>query len=490
MVKATNIKVSQIDNRNLSVDYPYLALLVGLILLHLFCITKVGLAQVLSVFEALVVFLFLVQNKLSSAVLLFGVFILTNYDIKFFFAIPVGVDEVYNVSFLPAASVYFYLFISFAIFVISVIRIIKYKIKFDNPFVKFALFTLIVSVPMGILSFVSDGISFIAITRDIKTCVIPALWIISFYFLLVTDNKFLYRYEKLIIHILLAYVVAGILTASVGFFLVRYERENILYLPLASFFFSSIILFLNRLRLKSDRIFVIVLYAFTVIFQLFCDSCLAGKSWFVFVTVIIVGLYYFVQRVAIKGVMVKIVAVIVIVIAIGAFSSKIISFVNNSENGKLLEFVSLFEGAQSGNLDDVDDSAQFRFLEFITISDYYRNHPQFLLLGKGIGGGVPNIGFFEYSETAFSDDQYKINRFSVMHESLNVIYLKYGLIGLIFFSCVLLSGFKRIKYDSLFYIGIIWLFFYWSYSVNLLFLGLPAFAIAYQKLERCKINKY
>ncbi len=483
MMGTPNSILPQKAIQSVNISVPYLSLLVGLILLHLFIITSVSLAQIVSVLEAIIILVFLVKKRFSTAVFLFGVFILTSYDIKFFFAHPVGVEEVYNVAFLPIFSVYFYLLLSFVIFAISLYRIIKYRIRFNNPFVRFALFALIVQIPMGLFSMITDGFSVLALTRDIKTNIVPALWGISFYVLFYSSDSYSLRYEKLIIHVLLAYVVVGIITSSLGYFLVRYERSTILYLPLASFFFSSIILFLDRFHRKRDKVLIIVLFAFTVFFQLFFDSCLNGKSWFVFVTVICVELYYIVKKVSFKSILVKVSAVSLIVIAFTALSAKIVSFVNNSENGKLLEFVSLFEGAKTGNLDEVDDSAQFRFLEFITISEYYRDHPQFLLLGKGITGSVPNAGYFVYSETAFSDDQYQNNQFSVMHESLNVIYLKCGLIGLMFFIVVLVNGFKRIKYDALFYIGCVWLFFYWAYSINLLFIGLPAFLIAYHKME-------
>ena len=477
------IDIQKYNNRYIQINFKYLAFLVGLILLHLFCIPITGLAQTVSLVEALFVSLLLVQKKIFSAVLLFGAFMLTSYDSKFFFAEPVGVDEVYNVSFLPIISIYFFFLLTIIVFIISVRRVIKNKIKLNSLIAKFAVFTLVVSVPMGLITAVIGGSSIIAITRDIKTVTIPSLWTLSFFFLFFSSKRMTYRYEMLILHVLLAYVVVGIITSSMGFFLIRMERKNILYLPLASFFITSIILFANKMPRKTDKIFVLILFVFAVFFQLFFDSCINGKSWLVFVSVIIIELCLFVQRLTTNNNTVKISLVILIAISISVLSTKVVSFINDTENGKLLEFVSLFEGAQSGELDDVGDSAQFRFLEFITINDYYRNNPQFLLFGKGIGGGVPNAGYFAYSKTAFSDDQYKSNQFSVMHESLNMIYLKYGFMGLMFFIVVLVNGIKRIQYEPLFFVGCIWFFFYWAYSINLLFLGLPSFLIAYQKMN-------
>lgn len=481
MIIATDTMVNQgVNNKSLSISLPFLILLAGLILLHLFCITNVRLAQLFAIIEALVVLVFLVQKKVSTAVLLFGIFILTSYDSKFFFAVPVGVEEVFHVASLPfGISVYFYLLLSIIVFAFSLHNILRCKLDFNNLLVKFAIFTLIVVTCMGVFSVISDGFSFIAITRDIKDNVMPSLWVISFFFLFYTNKNFVYKYERLIIHVLLAYILVGLITSLTGFLLVRGTRPTILYLPLASFFFTTIILFSNEVPNKKDKIIIAIFFAISVYLQLFFDSCLNGKSWLVFISVIAVELYLFAR----KSVISKISSVLIVILLFGALSSKIVSYINNTENGKLLEFISLFEGAQSGNLDDVDDSAQFRFLEFITISDYYRNHPQFLLLGKGLGGGVPNAGFFVYSETAFSDDQYNNNSFSVMHESLNVVYLKCGLVGLVFFILVLFDGLKKIKFSPLFYIGCIWIFFYWAYSISLLFLGLPAFLIAYQKLE-------
>lgn len=479
MNKKNRLAQKYVDHPILSISYPYLVLLVGLMLLHLFCITKVELAQLVSLLETFVVVFFILRKKLPQAVLLFGVFILTSYDNDFFFAEPVGVDRLYNVSFLPIVSSYFYLFLSFLLFALSLHKIIKYKMKFDNILIRFAIFSIATQIIMAFPTIFVDGFSLFSITRDIKLNIVPCLWAIIFFFLC-SNEKFVSKYEKLIIHILFAYIIAGIITVSFNFYLVRGPRATLLYLPLASFFSTSIILFLYKFKRKLDKIFIEIMFGFSVVFQLLLDNCLGGKSWFVFVSVIIVGLYLYFRKIA-HGVAVKIISIVVVLSASIVLSPKIVSYVNNSENGKLFEFISLFEGAQSGDLDDVDASAQFRFLEFITISDYYRSHPQFLLLGKGLGGGVPNSGFFVYSETAFSDDQYSRNNFSVMHESINVIYLKTGLVGLVFLVIVLFSGFKRIKYEPLFYIGCVWMFFYWAYSLNLLFIGLPAFVIAYKK---------
>lgn len=489
-MKTVNTEIIEREHgKPIFIDYPYLLLLTVLIIIHLFCITKVGLAQTVAALEAIIVLVFFVQKKIAQTVLLLGIFILTSYDNSFFFAEPVGVKDVYSVSLLPVVSIYYYLLLSFVIFFISACQIVKKKIKLNNLLVKFSIFTLLVMIPLGFVSHVTDGTSSLAITRDIKNNVIPVLWSISFFVLFYTNKNLVYRYERLILHILLAYVVVGVITSSFGFFLVRGNRMTLLYLPLASFFYTSVILFLYKIPRKADKIFVLIMFGFSVFFQLFLDNCLGGKSWFVFVSVILLGVYFFVQRVA-KGIMAKLFFVLFVLIAGIVFSPRISSFVTDTENNKLLEFASLFEGAQTGDVDDVGASAQFRILEFITISDYFLKHPQYLLLGKGVGGGVPNSGFFVYSETAFSDDQYKSNQFSVMHESINVVFLKCGLIGLVFLVISLVDGFKRIKYDPLFFIGIVWLFFYWAYSINLLFIGLPAFLIAYRKMEKNKDVTY
>ena len=491
MTASNSLLYSKSDNK-LTINYLLLLGLSLLILIHLLSLYSTAFAIVIAVIENILVYYYLLSGKNKTALIYMCLFYATCYSNPVFFGTARNLDTIYCIEVLPLVHGYLML-LSFFILFINLYSKTKKILNVPNTLSKFAQYTVYAGIIMGFATILINGFQSRAIISDINQCVIPALMILVFVYYFEEDSLYAKKYLSLVFHIFLSYIIIAWVTVSLNIFadFVR-VRDKVLMVPLPSFYFSCILLFLGQLSKFKEKIVVIVAFLSTVIFQLFFDSCMNGKSWIVFTTTIIVGLYYLAAN-SIKRNFVLYGAILVI---LGFFIIRLVpmvdSFISDTKNTKLLEFVSLFAAADSGEIDDMGSSSQFRFLEFINVTEQYIEQPYFALTGRGYGGSIHSNGYFwDRSESGFSEDQYNSDKFYTLHESMNVIFLKFGLIGLLLFILILFKLLRGIKYSPWCYVGLIWLFFFWGYQNSLLFVGLPAmvFGILYTNQNKASITK-
>lgn len=129
-------------------------------------------------------------------------------------------------------------------------------------------------------------------------------------------------------------------------------------------------------------------------------------------------------------------------------------------------------------------SPRFRVIEFLNILKANFENIFFVLFGRGFGG------FFSFDyyplhvieASAFDLDQLTRGLFYRPHESLNVILLKHGLIGILYWVGVLTYMLKEYKTSFFYIISFIWLFLFYGYSFIYPTIGIVAFFIAeYEK---------
>lgn len=475
--------VEKIINANvkdkITVNYLLLAGLSILILLNLLSISVGGLAIILAVIENILIYYFLLKGDNKRGLIYMCVFYATNYGNPVFFGTAHNLDTIYFVENLPLVHGYLAI-LSFLILFVNLFLSRKVKLKRKNLLASFAYYTFCVGVIMGMLTILINGFQYRALISDINQCIIPAMMILVFIKVFEEDPCYTNKYLSLVFHIILSYIIIAWVTTTLGIYAnFVQEREKVLMLPMPSFYITSIILFLGLMKTNRDRFVVIIAFLSTVYFQLFFDSCMNGKSWFVFVSTILVGVYYLVKTIRNKFISYGAVAASLIVILVYV-APKVNSFISDTENTKLLEFVSVIEAADSRDLGDMDQSAQFRFIEFINVAEQYNDEPIFALPGRGYGGSIHSNGYFVVrSESGFSNDQYDTDKFYRLHESMNVIFLKFGFIGLLFFVLILFRSIKGLKSSPWCYIGLVWMLFFWGYQNSLLFIGVPAMIVGF-----------
>ena len=464
----------------ITINYLLLAGVSSLIILHLMCLYVSSLAVFIAVLENIFVYFLLFKGDYKTALIYMCLFYATSYSNPLFFGTSRGIDTIYCVENLPFVHGYLMLLSFFILFIC--VKLSKKVKKNEAPSTvsAFAIYTICSGVLMGLFTILINGFQYRAIISDLNQCVNPALMILVFGEVFGEDPIYGKKYSSLIIHIILSYIIIAWVTTTLNIYADFVQvRDKVLMLPLPSFYFSSIILFLGLMKTRKDRLVIIIAFLSTVLFQLSFDSCMNGKSWIVFTTTILVGLYYLTKIMKNNFILFGIVLVVLGFFAI-KMAPKVNSYISDTQNTKLLEFVSMFEAADSGDLDDMDQSSRFRFIEFLNVTDQYIKEPIFALTGRGYGGSIHSNGFFTVrSESGFTDDQYDSDKFYRLHESMNVLYLKFGLIGLFFFVLILFQLIKGIKSSPFCYIGFVWLLFFWGYENSLLFIGLPSMVFGY-----------
>lgn len=477
------VSTSKAENK-ITINYPLLAGLSLLIILNLLSLSVWVLAVFLGIVENILIFYLLLKGDSKKALLFMCLFYTTNYGNPVFFGTSRGLETIYCVENLPLFHGYLMLLMFFLVFG-RVCLNKKNIIRPSNILTKFAYYTLFSGLLMGLLSMLINGFQYRALVSDINQCVVPALMILVFTNVFDKDQSYVKNYSSLIVHIFLSYIIIGWITISLGIYANFVEvRDKVLMLPMPSFYITSIILFLGMMGTSKDKIIIIAAFLSSVYFQLFFDSCMNGKSWIVFILTLIIGIFYIARNSKNNIVLYGSILVLLGFSAIN-LAPKVNEFISGTENTKLLEFISMFTAADSGDLDDMGSSSQFRFIEFINVSEQYVEEPIFALTGRGYGGAIHSNGFFwDKSETGFTMDQYDSDKFYRLHESINVIYLKFGIIGIIFLFVILFSQIKGFKFSPWNYIGFIWLLFFWGYQNSLLFIGLPAMVMGIQNISQ------
>lgn len=477
MVAFKNVKLDD----KIGINLFMLAGVSLLIIVHLISLYISGLAILIAILENLIVYYFILKKNCKTALIFMCLFYTTSYSNTLFFGSARGLDTVYSVENIPLFHGYLMLLSFIVLFVNVKCANRKRKRIKSNSISIFAVYTICSGLLMGLCTILINGFQYQAIISDLNQCVNPVLIILVFSELFDEDSLFAKKYLSLVIHILLAYIIVAWITTTLNIYADFVQvRDKVIMLPLPSFYISSIILFIGLMKTFRDRLIIFIAFISTVYFQLSFDSCMNGKSWIVFVATILISIYYIS-----KGLKRNSVLYAAVLILLSIFTIKIIpqinSFISDTKNTKLLEFVSMFEAANSGDLDDMDESSRFRIIEFLNVTDQYIQEPFFALAGRGYGGSIHSNGFFTVrSESGFTDDQYDSDKFYRLHESMNVIYLKFGCIGLIFFISILIKLVKGVKYSPWCFIGAIWFFFFWGYENSLLFIGLPAMVFGLQ----------
>jgi len=83
---------------------------------------------------------------------------------------------------------------------------------------------------------------------------------------------------------------------------------------------------------------------------------------------------------------------------------------------------------------ELPPSPRDRVLEFYNSAAFYSEYPLFILTGRGFGGYFEDKAFYNYTASdkgGYSTEEVKTRKFVNPHESLNVVFLKFGLSGVV-----------------------------------------------------------
>ena len=290
------------------------------------------------------------------------------------------------------------------------------------------------------------------------------------------------------------YILLGITGATITSILLGfkgyYAHEETMLAPIVVCFAPCIIAFIKEEKVLKyiDWIFVIAI----IILSLSCPNTM-GSKWFL---IIFASLLYLVW----KELHIKSTALLIVLAFAGLYIVPILGetisvLVSGSDlaSFKLSQALRMLDFFSSGSFESwfmsLDRSAQFRVDEPWNILLEYEEKPLYALFGKGFGGTIiQHTSFLDWAGPgAFSDDQVRLGVYYNMHETLSMVFLRHGIVGLVFFVSVIYYLIKHMRSPWALF-ALLWFVFFWTYGISFR-LGAIALAIAFSEVNSLKYGK-
>lgn len=256
-------------------------------------------------------------------------------------------------------------------------------------------------------------------------------------------------------------------------------------LPIGLFFFFSGLLSIFILYPQYKKNFLclvsgIGICAVTLIYP----SVLGGKWWLVIFSIPIIVLFLFKKQCSKRKVILTILGVFVVVLGI-QLASWYLSHANELSIHKLNSAKAIMEIWKPGWLENMPNSPKHRIDEFLNILIELKEHPLFLPFGKGYGGNIlHHISLKPWTiDGDFSVAEVSEGLFFNLHETVNWMFLKSGVLGLGFTIAVTFKCIKNIKYTPWIVLGFIWFLFYYSNYISMSF-GLACLILGLYQVDR------
>lgn len=476
------------------VSLPMILGVVVIYFIHMITVRNLGISFVVGFIE-FVGALALLCSKTPYLYIYLILILGGTFDVPAFITGEVS-SVIYNFTIFPVVAGYHLYTLIILLYIIN-----RYEIYRDHMFdyalvnmkriVKTVDVMVFAGIFFGIVTLITDDNGILNIfwlrylVGDIVSiCVIPMLGVCLIYNILKYGDSFALLLQRTLIAIMISIPIVTLFSLVLGQH-GRYGSEEILLAPLTLFFTPLIILFVFYKKYHM-RVWAVAIFSLCMFFQLFFSNALSGKSWLAIIFILVmclVSLYKNGHR--------KFMYALIIVMV--AFSSIAISLIEKKiENStgvstaKLAQAVQLLSLSNDNWYDNIPFSPKVRLEEFLNISQEYVKKPWFALLGKGWCGNTKDHrnGFGYNDEASFSLDQYQNNSYVNMHETINVVFLKYGIIGLIFLFIFIRRLLATLSYSPWGACAILWLLLFLGYSFSLGSFGLTAMILAFYEYDR------
>lgn len=139
-------------------------------------------------------------------------------------------------------------------------------------------------------------------------------------------------------------------------------------------------------------------------------------------------------------------------------------------------------------------SVKFRFQELSNILQEYIRKPYYLLFGKGVMGTCLDynntfMATHYVGEAGFSKDEWNIQAFFSMHESINVLFLSSGLFGLNYLFWTVKNSIKNLDKSPFLVVGIIYILFHYTYSFTASNFGIVCLLVGLYEVDKRRMKK-
>ena len=459
----------------------YIALLFGV--LNLFSIKVAHLGACISIIEYGIVIYTLTKGKTLTAFLYFLVFLTLSFEFDAF--LYVGDPPFIRYSFLKVP------FIGPFALIISIILIyLQAKHKYggikqssdSRYFMRWLIILLVAGILQGFIGIVlnDNGINnspsypTIYIVETMNYCSLMAFLGAGFLLSGGEHNRnVIIRCSKIL---LLSLCVVALLSVLLGYEAYASEKEfGNLLAPLSSLFIPFSITFMGYKGGAKERVYNSALFGMSIltIMVSFAFPNVMGSKWYLVIGgSLFIWLTVIIHIKSIKSYFLLLLGAFFI---INLLAEPLTVLFSNSDYNEW-KATQVFDAIDIFRYNSIEEwffslapSPAFRIDELLNIGIEYIEKPFYVLFGKGFGGTTLHHTHFlnwEQGGGTFSDVQIKLGAYHAMHESLTNIFLRHGILGLVFFIDTIIMLIKKLPYSNWALLGIIWFFFFWRYGIT------------------------
>lgn len=473
--------------KNGILDWRIVVLVFLLYLLHALTVKILVVASIIAICESGILLFLALKRRLDLYLYTLVIILATTFEF------PMFVDEslkfVPSIIMLPLISGYFFLLLSLwplpkMLGNGSIWKTISKKFPFLFSFVSI---TLVLGIVMGVLSLFTDSTSktfhFSFFVKDLMILGVFNVYALYFMYSSLIYPQFKQKLELIIFSVLVAMVLAALFVSLVGakgF----YGTNEIMLMPL-SFFFSTTIVFFLFYKKYSNNHFVLLIFLSCITFfmQFAYSNALGGKSWLVFFLILMTCLIFWYKRAKLKLILGSIVVFLLFPFLLNIVEKKTDG--DSLSSSKLVQALSLVSVVDVDWYTNLPLSPKIRIEELLNTFLEFVKHPSFALFGKGFGGGHQDYryAYGGYNPAAFSLEEYNNEYFIRMHESVNTIFLKFGLLGLVLSGTLLFRHCLVCNKSPWLVLGCLWFVFFWGYSSSLMSIGLSSLFIGIEDVR-------
>ncbi|NBH71421.1 hypothetical protein D3Z51_05155 [Clostridiaceae bacterium] len=275
--------------------------------------------------------------------------------------------------------------------------------------------------------------------------------------------------------------IATTITLLIGFRGHYGSKGTLIFMPLGASIASALMLFAGYR--KSYKLCYFILGAIFTAEILFVASSQMGSKFYIIPMASVIILTLKGMKDGRLGSFAG-VSVILLVVLAGGGTAITTTYFGAYNDWKFTQLLQLFQFKGNSLATwylQLPNSPRVRVDEFMSILYEYRNKPWYALFGKGNAGTIThhwgNTVWTLKGGGAFSDYEIDNGIFMFMHESLNVLFIRHGLLGLYFFCISVIALMKRLLKTPWAFIGLVWIVFYWG-TYRSWWIGAIAFVLA------------
>lgn len=325
------------------------------------------------------------------------------------------------------------------------------------------------------------GVSYIMIA-------IPLLMIVAFAYIISWEQEKLPLLEKYLMGILIGVVASMIVSLVTGNFGV-YGGINTLLVSNVIRYIPFMLLFPFYRKYKS-KVSVKILMVFGIvgaILSLLYNA--TGKMIILYclVPLGVLGILWKRKKILLLtfGLMLIPLIGILALHSIEVLSSNSVLF-----KSKLNQTTGLLKFWEANWIQNMPLSPRVRIIEFISIFYEYFTKPWFLIFGKGYMGTITDhtgmLTAARFISGSYSMNQWTNGTFYGVHETLNILFLYNGLVGLLFYFYMIKVVFTNFTINPWILIGGFWFLMAYGFSVTMSAFGLTALLVGYIDLDKEK----